>query len=150
LGDVLSSTSAASEAVADQVKKPTKKKVRNMDRAHSTRRYEAGDAVKLEIVLHHRANLREVRVLFENSHDESAAPLVGQPKGAPPFRKGSGPGKCGLLQTGPVRREPDNRRENAKTASPLSRATIRRRLPAVQGGQQAATGRCASEATAER
>jgi hypothetical protein len=48
-------------------------------------------------------------------------------------------------------REPDNRRENAKTASPIKeRATIRQRLPAVRGGQQAATGRRASRATAER
>jgi hypothetical protein len=44
-------------------------------------------------------------------------------------------------------REPDHRRESAKTASPINkRATIRGRLPAVRGGQQAATGRCAGSA----
>ena len=45
-----------------------------MDGAHSGRRYEAGDTVKLEIVLHHRANLREVRAIFTLKHDKSAAP----------------------------------------------------------------------------
>ena len=38
-----------------------------MDGAHNGRRYKAGDTVKLEIVLHHRANLREVRVVFEHT-----------------------------------------------------------------------------------
>ena len=53
-----------------------------MDGAHSGRRYEAGDTVKLEIVLHHRANLREVRAIFTHKHDRSAAPLIarGQPR----------------------------------------------------------------------
>jgi hypothetical protein len=53
-----------------------------MDRVRGKRRYEAGDAVKLEIVLHHRANLREVRVLFEHPRDKTAAPLMarGQPR----------------------------------------------------------------------
>ena len=37
-----------------------------------------------------------------------------------------------------MRREPDHRRESAKTASPFTkRATIRQRLPAARGGQQA-------------
>jgi hypothetical protein len=56
--------------------------VKRMDRAHSGRRYEAGDAIKLEVVLHHRANLNEVRVIFEHTHDKTAAPLIarGQPR----------------------------------------------------------------------
>jgi hypothetical protein len=64
------------------------------------------------------------------------------------FPKGSDPQKGNLLQTGSMRREPDLRRESAKTASPFEkkRATIRRRLPAVRGGQQAATGRRAGPA----
>ena len=73
-------------------------------------------------------------------------PLVGQPIRTPPSREGSGPKRGDLLQTGSVRREPDIRRESAKTASPFERATIRRRLPAVRGGQQAATGRRAGSA----
>lgn len=53
-----------------------------MERAQNNRRYEAGDTVKLEIVLHHRANLREVRVIFEHRRDKTAAPLMarGQPR----------------------------------------------------------------------
>jgi hypothetical protein len=53
-----------------------------MDRAHNNRRYEAGDTVNLEIVLHHRANLKEVRAIFVHKHDKSAAPLIarGQPR----------------------------------------------------------------------
>jgi hypothetical protein len=47
-----------------------------MDGAHNNRRYEAGDTVKLELVLHHRANLREVRLVFEHTHDKSVAPLI--------------------------------------------------------------------------
>src|SRR5215208_3511802 len=47
-----------------------------MDGAHNNRHYEAGDTVKLEIVLHHRANLREVRGVFEHTHDKSVAPLI--------------------------------------------------------------------------
>jgi hypothetical protein len=41
-----------------------------MDGAQNGRRYEAGDTVKLEIVLHHRANLKEVRMVFENTRQE--------------------------------------------------------------------------------
>lgn len=100
---------------------------------------------------------RRFKVTTESAHPFKRYPnliketLVGHPMCAPPSRKGSGPGGGGLLQTGSMRREPDNRRENAKTASPTrKRATIRRRLPAVRGGQQAATGRCASGAAAER
>src|SRR5215208_5868887 len=74
------------------------------------------------------------------------AALVGQPIRTPPSRKGSGPERGDLLQTGSMRREPDHRRESAKTASPTKRATIRRRLPAVRGSQQAATGRRAGSA----
>ena len=53
-----------------------------MQGAQKGRRYEAGDTVKLEIVLHHRANLQEVRVIFEHTHDRSAPPLIarGQPR----------------------------------------------------------------------
>ena len=53
-----------------------------MDGAQKGRRYEAGDTVKLEIVLHHRANLKEVRAIFTHKHDKSAAPLMarGQPR----------------------------------------------------------------------
>jgi hypothetical protein len=53
-----------------------------MDGAQNGRRYEAGDTVKLEIVLHHRANLKEVRVVFENTHDRSVDPLIarGRPR----------------------------------------------------------------------
>jgi len=53
-----------------------------MDGAHNGRRYEAGDTVKLDIVLHHRANLREVRVVFEHTQDRSVAPLIarGRPR----------------------------------------------------------------------
>lgn len=53
-----------------------------MESAHSGRRYEAGDTVKLEIVLHHRVNLREVRAIFTHKHATTAAPLIarGQPR----------------------------------------------------------------------
>jgi hypothetical protein len=54
-----------------------------MDEAEQNgRRYKAGDTVKLEITLHHRANLKEVRVIFEHTHDKSAPPLIarGQPR----------------------------------------------------------------------
>ena len=53
-----------------------------MDGTENSRRYAAGDTIKLEIVLHHRANLKEVRVIFTHEHDKSAAPLMarGQPR----------------------------------------------------------------------
>jgi hypothetical protein len=53
-----------------------------MDGAQNGRLYKAGDTVKLEIVLHHRANLKEVRAIFTHKHDKSAAPLMarGQPR----------------------------------------------------------------------
>ena len=53
-----------------------------MDGAHNNRCYKAGDTVKLELVLHHRANLREVRVVFEHTRDKSVAPLIarGRPR----------------------------------------------------------------------
>lgn len=47
-----------------------------MDGADNTPHYEAGDTVKLEIILHHRANLREVRAVFEHTQDRSVAPLI--------------------------------------------------------------------------
>jgi hypothetical protein len=47
-----------------------------MNGAHNNRRYQAGDTLKLEIVLHHRANLREVRGVFEHTHRGSVAPLI--------------------------------------------------------------------------
>ena len=53
-----------------------------MDGAQNGRLYKAGDTVKLEIVLHHRANLKEVRAIFTHKHDKSAAPIMarGQPR----------------------------------------------------------------------
>ena len=44
-----------------------------MDGGHKNRCYKAGDTVKLELVLHHRANLREVRVVFEHTRDKCVA-----------------------------------------------------------------------------
>ena len=60
-----------------------------MDGAQNGRRYEAGDTVKLEIVLHHRANLKEVRVVFENTHDRSVAPLIARGRPRPISERGS-------------------------------------------------------------
>ena len=53
-----------------------------MDGAHNNRCYKAGDTIKLELVLHHRANLREVRLVFEHTHEKSVAPLIarGRPR----------------------------------------------------------------------
>ena len=53
-----------------------------MDGAHNNRCYKAGDTVELELVLHHRANLREVRVVFEHTRDKCVAPLIarGRPR----------------------------------------------------------------------
>jgi hypothetical protein len=53
-----------------------------MDGTQRNRRYEAGDTIKLEIVLHHRANLKEVRAIFTHTQDKSAPPLMarGQPR----------------------------------------------------------------------
>lgn len=53
-----------------------------MDGVQNGRHYEAGDTIKLEIVLHHRANLNEVRAIFTHSQDKSAPPLMarGQPR----------------------------------------------------------------------
>lgn len=47
-----------------------------MDVKHEGRRYQADDSLKLEIVLHHRANLKEVRAIFEHTRDKSAAPQM--------------------------------------------------------------------------
>jgi|SRR5215207_7710891 len=60
-----------------------------MDRAHIDRRYESGDTVKLEIVLHHRANLREVRVIFTHKHDRTAAPLIARGEPRPISERGA-------------------------------------------------------------
>jgi hypothetical protein len=60
-----------------------------MDGTHDNRRYEAGDTVKLEIVLHHRANLKEVRVVFEHTHDKSVAPLIARGRPRPISERGS-------------------------------------------------------------
>jgi len=43
----------------------------------------------LEIVLHHRANLKEVRVVFENTHDRSVAPLIARGRPHPISERGS-------------------------------------------------------------
>ena len=53
-----------------------------MDVKHKGRRYQAGDPLKLEIVLHHRANLKEVRAIFEHTRDKCVAPLIarGRPR----------------------------------------------------------------------
>ena len=53
-----------------------------MDAAQKDRRYAAGDTVKLEIVLHHQANLKEVRAVFTHNQDKSVPPLMarGQPR----------------------------------------------------------------------
>ena len=60
-----------------------------MDGARNNRRYKAGDTVKLELVLHHRANLREVRVAFEHTHDRSVAPLIARGRPRPISERGS-------------------------------------------------------------
>jgi hypothetical protein len=59
-----------------------------MDGANNPR-YEAGDTVTLEIVLHHRANLREVRVVCEHTHDKSVAPLIARGRPRPISERGS-------------------------------------------------------------
>jgi|SRR5215208_307222 len=52
-----------------------------MDGTENGRRYEAGDTLKLEIMLRHRANLKEVRAIFTHKHDKTVPPLIarGQP-----------------------------------------------------------------------
>jgi len=60
-----------------------------MDGAHNNRRYQAGDTVKLELVLHHGANLKEVRVIFEHTHDRSVAPLIARGRPHPISERGS-------------------------------------------------------------
>jgi hypothetical protein len=59
-----------------------------MDGAHNGRRYKAGDTVKLEIVLHHRANLSEVRVVFEHTRGKSVAPLIARGRPRPISERG--------------------------------------------------------------
>ena len=46
-----------------------------MDRIPNRRRYMAGDVIKLAIVLDHKANLREVRVVFAHAYKENATLL---------------------------------------------------------------------------
>ena len=46
------------------------------------RRYAAGDKVKLKMMLHHRANLKEVGVVFAHRHDETMT-IVGRGKPYP-------------------------------------------------------------------
>ena len=70
-----------------------------MDGAHNGRRYEAGDTVKLELMLHHRANLREVRLVFEHSHDKSVAPLIARGRPHPISERGSDGSMESRLQT---------------------------------------------------
>ena len=70
-----------------------------MDGAHNNRRYKAGDTVKLEIVLHHRANLREVRLVFEHTHDKSVAPLIARGRPRPISERGSDGSIESRLQT---------------------------------------------------
>jgi len=53
-----------------------------MDEAQNERRYTAGDTVKLKVVLDHRANLREVRVVFAHRYDETMT-IVGRGKPYP-------------------------------------------------------------------
>src|SRR5215204_3423955 len=70
-----------------------------MDGAHNGRRYEAGDTVKLELVLHHRANLREVGLVFESSHGRSVAPLIARGRPHPICERGPDGSMRSRLQT---------------------------------------------------
>ena len=65
------------------------KKVRRMYGAQKGRRYEAGDTVKLAIVLDHRANLGEVRVIFAHLRDKTAPPLVARGEPCPISDRGA-------------------------------------------------------------
>ena len=70
-----------------------------MDGAHNGRRYEAGDTIKLELMLHQRANLRGVRLVFEHSHDKSVAPLIARGRPRPISERGSDGSMESRLQT---------------------------------------------------
>ena len=70
-----------------------------MDGAYNNRHYEAGDTIKLEIVLHHRANLREVRLIFEHTHDKGVAPLIARGRPHPISERGSDGSMESRLQT---------------------------------------------------
>ena len=70
-----------------------------MNRAQDGRRYEAGDTLKLELVLHHRANLREVRVVFEHTQDKSVAPLIARGRPRPISERGPDGSVQSRLQT---------------------------------------------------
>jgi hypothetical protein len=52
------------------------------DTAHNGRRYAAGDAIKLRIVLDHKANLKEVRPIFVHESDEHAV-IIGRVESRP-------------------------------------------------------------------
>ena len=73
-----------------------------MDGAHNNRCYKAGDTVKLELVLHHRANLREVRVIFEHTYDKSVAPLIARGRPHPISERASDGSIQSRLQAGIV------------------------------------------------
>jgi len=70
-----------------------------MDGAQDGGRYEAGDTVKLELMLHHRANLREVRLVFEHTHDKSVAPLIARGRPCPISERDSDGSMESRLQT---------------------------------------------------
>jgi hypothetical protein len=44
-----------------------------LNRALIRHRYMAGDVIKMAVVLDHKANLREVRVIFAHAYDEHAS-----------------------------------------------------------------------------
>jgi len=69
-----------------------------MDGAHNNRCYKAGDTVKLELVLHRRANLREVRLVFEHTHDKSVAPLIARGRPHPISERASDGSSQSCLQ----------------------------------------------------
>ena len=70
-----------------------------MDGTQNNRRYEAGETLELEIVLHHRANLREVRVIFEHTFDRSVAPLIARGRPHPISERGPDGSMRSRLQT---------------------------------------------------
>jgi len=49
--------------------------MRLLDRIPNRRRYMAGEVIKLAVVLDHKANLREVRVVFAHAYKENATLL---------------------------------------------------------------------------
>jgi hypothetical protein len=63
--------------------------VRPMAGAQDRRHYAAGDTVKLKLVLDHRANLREVRLIFVHLRDTTAPPLVARGEPHPGSDRGA-------------------------------------------------------------